>query len=47
MASIGKVTFNFDGLIIHLTLNILIQQSLFDLPNLSTNALNKLTRRYE
>jgi hypothetical protein len=43
MASIGKATFNTDGLIIHLTLDIPIQQSLSDLPNLSTNILNKLT----
>jgi hypothetical protein len=36
MASIGKVAFN-----------ILIQQSLFSLPNLSTNPINILTYRYE
>jgi len=47
MASIGKATFNIDSLIIHLTLDILIQQSLSDLPNLPTNILNKLTYRYE
>jgi hypothetical protein len=35
MASISKSTFNIDGLIIHLTLNILVQQSLFSSPNLS------------
>jgi hypothetical protein len=43
MASIGKTTFNIDGLAIHLSLNIPIQQSLSDLPNLSTGTLNKLT----
>jgi hypothetical protein len=42
MASIGKVAFNIDGLIIHLTLNILVQQSLFSLPNLSIDSLNML-----
>jgi hypothetical protein len=30
MASIGKVAFNIDGLIIHLTSNILVQQFLFN-----------------
>jgi hypothetical protein len=34
MASTSKAVFNIDGLIIHLTLNIPIQQSLFNLPNL-------------
>jgi len=42
MASIGKCTFNIDGLIIHLTLNILVQQSLFSL-HLSIDSLNMLT----
>ncbi len=43
MASIGKIAFNIDGLTIHLTLNIPIQQSLFNVPNLSLNSLNRLT----
>jgi hypothetical protein len=47
MASTCKTTFNTNGLTIHLTLNILIQQSLFDLPKLSTDTLNILTCRYE
>jgi hypothetical protein len=47
MASTGKVAFNIDGLTIHSTLNIPIQQSLFNLPNLSSNSLNRLTCRYE
>jgi hypothetical protein len=33
MTSIGKATFNIDGLMTHLTLNINVQQSLFNLPN--------------
>ncbi len=33
MASIGKVAFNIDDSTIHSTLNILVQQSLFSLPN--------------
>jgi hypothetical protein len=33
MTSIGKATFNIDGLMIHLTLNVNVQQSLFNLPN--------------
>ncbi len=44
MASISKVVFNIDGLIIHSTLNIPIQSSL---PNLSSNSLNRFTCRYE
>jgi len=36
MTSIGKATFNIDGLMIHLTLNIHVQQSLFNLPNQQT-----------
>jgi hypothetical protein len=44
MASISKVAFNIDGLIIHSTLNIPIQSSL---PNLSLDSLNRLTCRYE
>jgi len=33
MASTGKITFNINDLIIHSTLNIHVQQSLFSLPN--------------
>jgi hypothetical protein len=40
MASISKVVFNIDGLIIHSTLNIPIQSSL---PNLSSYSLNRFT----
>jgi hypothetical protein len=47
MASIGKVVFNIDSLTIHSTLNILVQQSLSSLPNLSWNSLNRFTCRYE
>jgi hypothetical protein len=47
MTSIGKVAFNIDNLIIHLALNIPIQQSLFILLNLSSDSLNRLTCRYE
>jgi hypothetical protein len=47
MASTSKITFNIDGLIIHLTLNVLVQQSLFNLPNLSSNSLNRITCQYE
>jgi len=47
MASISKVTFNINGLTIHSTLNILVQQSLSTLPNLSTNSLNTFTYKYE
>jgi hypothetical protein len=47
MALIGKTTFNIDGLTIHSTLNILVQQFLFSLSNLSTNSLNRSTCRYE
>ncbi len=47
MASIGKITFNIDGFIIHSTLNIHVEQSLFSLPNLSLNLLNRLTCQYE
>jgi hypothetical protein len=47
MASIGKATFNIDGLTIHSTLNIFVQQSLFNLPNLSINTLYKFTCWYE
>jgi len=43
MASIGKVAFNIDDLTIHSTLNILVQQSLSSLPNLSSDSLNRLT----
>ncbi len=34
MASVGKATFKIDGWTIHSTLNILVQQSLSNLPNL-------------
>jgi hypothetical protein len=47
MTSIGKVVFNIDDLIIHLTLNIPVQQSLSSLPNLSSNSLNRFTCQYE
>ncbi len=47
MASTCKVIFNIDGLTIHLALNIPIQQSLFNLPTLSIDSLNKLTCQYE
>jgi hypothetical protein len=43
MASISKVAFNIDGLIIHSTLNIDVQQSLSSLPNLSSDSLNRFT----
>jgi len=39
MASTNKVVFN--SLIVHSTLNINVQQSLFKLPNLSSYSLNK------
>jgi hypothetical protein len=39
MASTNKVVFN--SLIVHSTLNIDVQQSLFKLPNLSSYSLNK------
>jgi hypothetical protein len=42
-----KCAFNIDNLTIHLTLNIPVQQSLFNLPNLSSNSLNRLTCQYE
>jgi hypothetical protein len=47
MASIGKIIFNIDDLIIHSTLNIHVQQYLSNLPSLSSNSLNKLTCQYE
>jgi hypothetical protein len=47
MASTNKHAFNIDGLTIHSTLNIIIQQSLFSLPNLSTNSLNRFKCWYE
>jgi len=43
MASTGKVTFNIDGLTIHSTFNIFIQQTLFNLLNLSLDSLNRFT----
>ncbi len=47
MALTSKVVFNIDGLTIHSTLNIPIQQSLSNLQNLSSNSLNRLTCQYE
>jgi len=47
MVSTCKVSFNINGLTIHLVLNILVQQFLSSLPNLSTYSLNKLTCQYE
>jgi archaellum biogenesis ATPase FlaH len=47
MALISKVAFNINDLTIHSTLNILVQQSLFNLPSLSLNLLNMLTCRCE
>ncbi len=47
MASIGKIAFNIEGLIMHSALNICVQQSLSSLPSLSSNSLNKLTCLYE
>jgi hypothetical protein len=47
MALIGKTIFNIDGLTIHSTLNISIQQSLFSLPSLSRDSLSRFTCRYE
>ncbi len=47
MTSIAKIAYNIDGLIIHSTLNIPIQQSLSSLPNLSSDSLNRLTCQYE
>jgi len=47
MASTCKIAFNIDGLTIHSTLNILVQQSLSNLRNLLINSLNRLTCRYE
>ncbi len=38
---------NIDGLIIHSTLSINVQQFLFSLPNLVTKSLNRFTRQYE
>jgi hypothetical protein len=45
MTSTSKVAFN--SLIIHSTLNINVQQSLFNLPNLSSDSLNRFTCQYE
>jgi hypothetical protein len=47
MTLTSKIAFNIDSLTIHSTLNILVQQSLSNLPNLSSDLLNKLTCRYE
>ncbi len=47
MTSIRKITSNINDLTIHSALNIPVQQSLFNLPNLSLNSLNRLTCQYE
>jgi hypothetical protein len=47
MTSIGKTAYNIDSLIIHSALNIHVQQSLFSLPNLSSNSLDRFTCQYE
>ncbi len=47
MASIDKVAFDINGLTIHWTLNIHVQQSLSSLPNLSLDFLNRFTCWYE
>lgn len=47
MASIGKTTFNNDGLTIHPMSNIVVQQSLSTLPNLSLYLISRLTCWYE
>jgi hypothetical protein len=47
MMSTCKVAFNIDYLIIHTTVNIHVPQSLFCLPNVSLNTLNKDTCWYE
>jgi hypothetical protein len=47
MPSRSKIAFNIDGLIIYSTLNILVQQSLSSLSNLSSYSLNRLTCQYE
>jgi hypothetical protein len=43
MTSSCKIALNIDGLTIHSTLNILVQQSLFNLSNLSLDSLNRFT----
>ena len=45
IALIGKAAFNVDGTTIHSPLNILINQSLTSLTNLSLDILNRLTNR--
>jgi len=47
MTSISKATFNIDGQIIHLALNIPIQQTLTNLSNLSLDSLNRFTCQCE
>jgi len=47
MTSTSKIAFNMNDLIIHSTLNILVQQSLFSILNLSSDSLNRFTCRYE
>jgi len=41
MMSTCKVALNINGLTIHLSFNIHVPQSLFSLPNLSSNTFNK------
>jgi hypothetical protein len=47
MASTNKIIFNIDGLTIHLASNKSVQQSLFNLPNLSLDSLNRFTCQCE
>jgi hypothetical protein len=48
MTSIGKTTFNYiNSLTIHSMLNIHLEQSLCNLPNLFLNSLNRLTCQCE
>jgi len=47
MASINKVAFDIDGQIIHLTLNIHVQQTLTNLSNLSLDSLNRFACQHE
>jgi hypothetical protein len=47
MMSTCKVALNIDGLTIHLSFNVHVPQSLFSLPNLSSNTLSRLMCQYE
>jgi len=47
MALICKTAFNIEGSMIHSTLNIRVQQSLYSLPNLSSDSLNRFTCQCE